>query len=206
MAEAAGTGGQDRRRAVHVGLRGLRWTVIAVALVCFLWCSGVFDFFRQYLSWEQLGSIQVLDGGTEAWLFIEIDRRFLIQNRYASAPNRAIGHFQEVVVIDEAGVKSRTRVARENGVSFHPNTSTLFHHGALYLYEDWSMGTHRSLFDGTRINSFCCRWKNQRRCCVSLGCLRRLHASPVCCFRTASGSEFPNRDRSIWTGPSRGTV
>ncbi|MEZ6184013.1 MAG: hypothetical protein R3F62_03265 [Planctomycetota bacterium] len=99
------------------------------------------------LSWEELGSIQVLAGPDEAWVFVQVDRVVVLQDPLASAPRRTIGHRQAVAVIERDGDTRVIPVARPNGVTFGSYLTRAFRdQGRVCLLEDESLGQRRSVF------------------------------------------------------------
>ncbi len=103
---------------------------------------------RRYHVWFTPGQIQALGNENELWIFLEIDKMAYRPNvRYDTPKIIPIGHFQEVVVLQRDGSRSRFRVSIDNGVTFHPNISLIFRaKGQLYLYMGESMFFKTSLF------------------------------------------------------------
>lgn len=103
---------------------------------------------RRYHVWFTPGQIQALGNENELWIFLEIDKMAYRPNVGYDTPKIIpIGHFQEVVVLQRDGSRSRFRVSIDNGVTFHPNISLIFRaKGQLYLYMGESMFFKTSLF------------------------------------------------------------
>ena len=65
----------------------------------------------------------------------------------ASPTNYALGHLQEVLVVSETGKVSRIPISIPEGVTFHPNISSILRvDDDFYLYQGFSMNTHRSVY------------------------------------------------------------
>lgn len=105
----------------------------------------------KYTAWYSAGPIQIIGNKAEIWLFLEFDRQVKKEGHYYDVPNTyPIGHFQEVLIVDNGGLRERTQVTRLNnldGVTFHPNNARIFRYdNALYLYSFPSMYYEESFF------------------------------------------------------------
>lgn len=126
----------------------LRWTVAIIFALPFVYALGDGVLWNaEYREFSRLGSVQVLAGPKEMWIFFQVDHCVTRTCRLCSHPSRTVGHFQQVLMIDDVGHVERVKIPLETGITFHPNLSTIYRVGdPVYLCEDESATFRRSLF------------------------------------------------------------
>ena len=130
----------------------MKKTVIIILIILFIYTA--LSFFRDgsgtHTSYFTTGPIQVIGNKNELWMFLEFPRIVHHPRSSCSWDVPSVypeGHFQEVLVFDRKGLKNRTRVSVDNGVSFHPNLSDIYiDHNRIYLHKGPSMNYKRSIF------------------------------------------------------------
>lgn len=109
-----------------------------------------------YVTWYSAGPIQVLGDESELWLFLEFDRLVHREEKLYDAPGTyPVGHFQEILVFNQAGLKDRIRIGSQDnidGVTFHPNITNIFRYDSdFYLYYGRSRDREESLFKWSKV-------------------------------------------------------
>ena len=122
------------------------WSLLPVGLLIFLIAPFSSHSIRQGVS-----AVQILAGPDEMWFFIEVGHVVGRSDLLASPRSWMLDHHQEVLVVSESGAIRRIPISvpegMTRGVMFHPNISHIFRIGNdTYLFEDFSMNTHRSLY------------------------------------------------------------
>lgn len=127
-----------------------RSRVFWISISLFLLFPLILKVMEEYWKYSTLGSIQVLAGPQEMWVFYETDHRVTRSCTICSHPARTVGHSQHVLTINENGLVSHDEVPLEYGISFHPNLSTIFEkQGEIYLCSGQSASYRRSVFRWT---------------------------------------------------------
>ena len=103
---------------------------------------------KSYESQFAFGPYQVLGNNDELWLFLDFPRMVKRPGSFWDTPRVIpIGRFQEVVVLDDNGLKKRIRVSMKNGVTFHSNISHIFvYNENIFLHMGESMFSLNSIF------------------------------------------------------------
>jgi hypothetical protein len=116
---------------------------VAVITLASFWI-GIFVFFgfdtkAPHTTWHQLGSLQIIEGQAEVWLFVDIDKLSL-NPEFGASPSK-MHHVvrQYVFVITESGVKSEDMF--ESDFTFSSNVAVLFpFDDSFWLYDgDWEV-------------------------------------------------------------------
>lgn len=118
-------------------------------LMCGGLCSGITGWLQPHYTWNACGPFQIVAGPDpdEMWCFVQLDRWVRRPGWLVEPPSITLGHEQEVIVIAKGEIKKRIKVSIPDGVSFHPNISTIYRlNDEFFLYEKFSMNIHRSIF------------------------------------------------------------
>lgn len=121
--------------------------IASILTVTLLFVVAVAAPLSSYSTWQSCGPIQIVGDDDELWCFVQINRIVHRPGMFVSAPNITMGHTQSVLVVSTTGERRRIEVSIPNGVSFHPNSSRIVRlEDAFYLFQDFSLTTHRSAF------------------------------------------------------------
>lgn len=111
-----------------------------LAAAGFIIVNSMISAFSPKRVWETTGPVQALTNGEETWIFFEFSTWRHRPGLLVSSPNIIVGHRQGVVVLSGDGAREY-RLKDDDGPTFNPNLSYIFHHdGRFFLLTSLGYG------------------------------------------------------------------